>query len=86
MRNNAPAVSDKKKKKVLAQLKETNKKLNRTERMDVFEKVKTLITKNIFNHMVNGTYVSDSNLAIAEKVLSRMSEVVKVKEALIAMI
>jgi hypothetical protein len=86
MRNNAPAVSDKKKKKVLAQLKETNKKLNRTERMDVFEKVKTLITKNIFNHMVNGTYVSDSNLAIAEKVLSRMSEVVKVKEALTAMI
>jgi hypothetical protein len=76
----------KKKKKVLAQLKETNKKLNRTERMDVFEKVKTLITKNIFNHMVNGTYVSDSNLAIAEKVLSRMSEVVKVKEALTAMI
>lgn len=54
--------------------------------MDVFEKVKTLITKNIFNHMVNGTYVSDSNLAIAEKVLSRMSEVVKVKEALTAMI
>jgi hypothetical protein len=70
----------------MAQLKETNKKLNRTERMDVFEKVKTLITKNIFNHMVNGTYVSDSNLAIAEKVLSRMSEVVKVKEALTAMI
>ncbi len=64
---------------LLQELRELNSKLNTKERKDIFERVKQLISKNCFNHMVSGVYIAKANVEIGRAILKRMKQVVEDK-------
>ena len=59
---------------MLAEIKELNTKISRKQRAELYDTLKDIITKPIFNQIMRGAYVSENNINLSKKLLERIRE------------
>ncbi len=62
------------KEEILAQIKELDGQISRTQRGELYESIKNLITKPTFNQIMRGVYLSEKNIDLANKMIEKLKE------------